>query len=303
MIAVIPKSHAANRMTDIFISYSRNDQQWVAKLAKALEDVGYSVWWDTQLLAGDDFHRTIPAVLEEARCAIVVWSKVSIDRQWVRAEAYRANEREVLVPVRIEEVQIPLPFNLLHAEDMKRWNGKADDPAFRRLLGAIARHCPLTQSIVADEPLPKPESKPDSHPPKRSMTGWLAMAGIATVVAIAIFLFLDRISGKQTVTPPAVVEEAAKPAPPPEPTTEEKLKQAREWLESEDATKEKQAVEQLQPLADAGNAEAKRLLGISHFRGLAGMKADTANGCTLYKEAADAGNEKAKDIHAKLCSK
>lgn len=54
MIAVIPNAHAANRMTDIFISYSRHDQAWVAKLARALEDVGYSVWWDTQLLAGDD---------------------------------------------------------------------------------------------------------------------------------------------------------------------------------------------------------------------------------------------------------
>ncbi len=83
MITVIPNKHTLNPMTDIFISYSRSDQQWVAKLAKALEDVGYSVWWDTQLLAGDDFHRTIPAVLEEAHCAIVVWSQVSVERQCI----------------------------------------------------------------------------------------------------------------------------------------------------------------------------------------------------------------------------
>jgi hypothetical protein len=37
MIVVILNIQTANHMTDIFISYSRSDQEWVAKLANALE--------------------------------------------------------------------------------------------------------------------------------------------------------------------------------------------------------------------------------------------------------------------------
>lgn len=311
MITVILKSHAANRMTDIFISYSRHDQQWVAKLATALEDVGYSVWWDTQLLAGQDFQHTIPTVLEEARCAIVVWSKVSVERQWVRAEAYRANEREILVPVRIDQVRIPLPFNLLHAEDMKRWNGKPDDPTFQRLLGAIARYCPLPKPSVAGEPLLKPEPKPDPQPPKRSMTGWLAMAGIAAAVAIGSYLFLNNKPGQQAATPPAVVSQAAaepakpesKPAPPPEPTTEEKLKQAEIWLSGDDKAQWVQAVQQLEALGGRGNAEAGYILGGLYFVGSKGVKQNHDKGCEWYQQAAKAGHQRAKDLYATLSCK
>lgn len=231
MIAVIPKAHAANRMTDIFISYSRHDQAWVAKLAKALEDVGYSVWWDTQLLAGDDFHHTIPAVLEEARCAIVVWSKVSVERQWVRAEAYRANERKVLVPVRIDQTRIPLPFNLLQAEDMQRWNGRKENEAFQRLLKALARHCPLSMSHNVTEL--EPESKTDISPPRQSHTRWWLVGIVVMVVAGGSYAYLKdnpspqgRISKSSVSAAPVTTqpEQASKPESLPEPkSTEEEV--------------------------------------------------------------------------------
>jgi hypothetical protein len=37
-------------MTDVFISYAREDRETAAKLAKVLEDQGYSVWWDPVIL-------------------------------------------------------------------------------------------------------------------------------------------------------------------------------------------------------------------------------------------------------------
>lgn len=317
MMPVIPNAHAANRMTDIFISYSRHDQAWVAKLAKALEEVGYSVWWDTQLLAGDDFQHTIPAVLEEARCAIVVWSKASVDRQWVRAEAYRANEREILVPVRIDQTRIPLPFNLLHAEDMQRWNGRKENEAFQRLLKALARHCPPPTPVVelSADNNPNPKPAPEPAPPKKSYTVWLAMMSIAAVVAIGIFLYLDRQAEQNPSEavvdksiPAATVQAAEKQpdpvkleaTPKPEPTLEETLKQAREWLESEDKAKEKQAVAQLELLVDE-SPEAAFLLGAAYYYGL-GVDKSTKTGCVAFKGAASAGSSEAKEvINAKLC--
>jgi hypothetical protein len=112
-------------MTDIFISYSRQDQVWVSKLAKAFDGLGYDVWWDTQLLAGEDFQHIIPVELEKARCVVVVWSKTSVTRKWVRSEATRADNRGVLIPVRCESAQIPMPLDLLHAEEHARLEWQA----------------------------------------------------------------------------------------------------------------------------------------------------------------------------------
>ena len=129
-------------MSDIFISYSQSDQKWVKELATTLEALGYDVWWDTELLAGDDFHNVIPAELENAKCVLVVWSKKSITRRWVKAEASRGDERGVLIPLLMESgVKLPMPFNMLQAEDMTQWDGKISYPAFQRLLRAIQRHC------------------------------------------------------------------------------------------------------------------------------------------------------------------
>ena len=45
-------------MTDIFISYSKQDQDEAYKLATFLEAEGYSVWWDTSLLSGENFRKS-----------------------------------------------------------------------------------------------------------------------------------------------------------------------------------------------------------------------------------------------------
>lgn len=154
-------------MTDIFISYSRSDQAWVAKLAKAFGELGYDVWWDTQLLAGEDFAHIIPVELEKAHCVVVVWSKMSVTRKWVRSEATRADNRGVLVPVRCEAAEIPMPFDLLHTEDMRGWNGKPEHPAFQKLLQAVSRYCPLPELSSDNGVLPPIKESPPPLPPKK----------------------------------------------------------------------------------------------------------------------------------------
>jgi hypothetical protein len=136
-------------MTDIFISYSREDQEWVTRLAQTLEREGYSVWWDiSDLLPGDDFQQAIPEVLEQVACVVVVWSQHSVNSQWVRSEAGRANGRKVLIPVRMESTaKILSPFDVLHSEDLSAWDGATDNPAFQKLLRAIAKFTKPAKSL------------------------------------------------------------------------------------------------------------------------------------------------------------
>jgi hypothetical protein len=106
-------------MADIFISYSKAHREDTEQLAQYLEAKGYTVWWDTSLVAGDRFADTILSELASARAAIVIWSPASVRSDWVRSEATRANARSILIPVRTSDLQIaaiPPPFDVFHTE-------------------------------------------------------------------------------------------------------------------------------------------------------------------------------------------
>ena len=72
-------------MSDIFVSYSKADRGKAEEIAAALEQQGYSVWWDRRILPGETFDTVIEAELDAASCVIVLWSRTSVVSEWVRA--------------------------------------------------------------------------------------------------------------------------------------------------------------------------------------------------------------------------
>lgn len=58
-------------MTDIFISYARENVEQARILAKAFELEGWNVWWDCNILLGQDFDKEIERQLTTARCVVV----------------------------------------------------------------------------------------------------------------------------------------------------------------------------------------------------------------------------------------
>ena len=125
-------------MSDIFISYAREDHPSVERLAAALEQRGWSVWWDPAIRTGEDFGRMIHTALQAARCVIVVWSHESITSPWVKDEAQVGLERGVLLPVRIDAVAPPLGFRQLQTVDLTGWRPAAPGAAFEKLVTDIA---------------------------------------------------------------------------------------------------------------------------------------------------------------------
>ena len=67
-------------MSEIFISYKREDEVRVGRLAQALQAASLSVWWDRSLAGGENWRSQIENELEAARCVIVVWTHLSIGR-------------------------------------------------------------------------------------------------------------------------------------------------------------------------------------------------------------------------------
>jgi serine/threonine-protein kinase len=126
-------------VTDVFLSYKAEDRSRVVPLVQALEQDGFSVWWDAHIGGGDDWRGTILRQLESARCVIVVWSRRSVgpEGEFVRDEATRAKKLGTYLPVRIDKVDPPLGFGETQALDLRSWKGDRTHPRYQALLAAL----------------------------------------------------------------------------------------------------------------------------------------------------------------------
>ena len=108
-------------MSDIFMSYAREDLDRIRPLVETFQAQGWSVWWDRRIPAGLSFDEVIDRELAAARCVVVPWSQHSIGSRWVRTEASEALERGILVPTLLDDVLIPLEFRRVQAARLTGW--------------------------------------------------------------------------------------------------------------------------------------------------------------------------------------
>ncbi|MGF1560979.1 MAG: TIR domain-containing protein [Geminicoccaceae bacterium] len=177
-------------MADVFISYKREDRARAAALAEALARRGMDVWWDIDLLPGVQFADEIQAVIKRARVAIVLWSALSVRSAYVRAEADLARRREILVPARLDDAELPIPFNLLHTEDLRGWSGDAADPGLSRLLDTVEAKLGRAprQALLEDEALVAAKM----HGDDAEAEFWRAITQKATPAVEEYRLYLQR---------------------------------------------------------------------------------------------------------------
>jgi len=124
-------------MADVFVSYARVDKARVAPIVAALEARGWSVWWDPEIAAGQQFDDQIETQLAAAKCVVVIWTPTSVASRWVRGEAREAADRGILVPVRFEDARLPMDVRALHTTDLDKWGNDPASPSFQEVLRAL----------------------------------------------------------------------------------------------------------------------------------------------------------------------
>ncbi len=135
-------SHLINpgaRVTDIFLSYNREDQARAKLFAEAFEAQGFEVWWDVGLRTGEAYDQVTESALKTAKAVVVLWSKKSTESRWVRAEATLADRNKTLVPCMIEPCERPIMFELTQTAELSHWQGDAADRAWAAFLGDVKR--------------------------------------------------------------------------------------------------------------------------------------------------------------------
>jgi hypothetical protein len=129
-------------MADVFISYRRSDRPRVLQMNEALGAEGLSVWFDARLELGqgDGFDAEIEREVTSAAAVLVCWTREALKSVYVRAEAKKGLDRNVLVPVFLEPCTLPVPFNGVDTADLSRWRGDTSDPIWRRVVEQLKHH-------------------------------------------------------------------------------------------------------------------------------------------------------------------
>ena len=167
-------------MTDIFVSYAREDRSRVEPLVRTLEARGYSVWWDRELVPGSSFEKVIDEAISAAQCVMVVWTRRSVDSEWVQAEAGDGLERGILVPVMMDAVRVPISFRRKHAAQLLEWPRRHDELELEFLLRGVAQ-------CIAREPTPVTDA-PSSHMSGPVPRGSGPRSKLITAVSVALLI-------------------------------------------------------------------------------------------------------------------
>lgn len=178
-------------MSDVFISYAREDRDSAKRLAEAIEQRGWTVWWDRRIPAGESYEDAIEQAIADAACVVVLWTGTSIASKWVRNEAAEGMSREVLIPIRLEDVRPPMAFRHLQNDDLFGWTSAEIENCLDSIESMIG--APSKAAIPRPVP-PPPENKTPTPPPPRSSSSSRKPLRIFIAVVIGAAIVIVIVS-------------------------------------------------------------------------------------------------------------
>ncbi len=184
-MTIAPETAPPPARKRVFLSYARADQPQAAKLARALEAAGLDLWWDALIEGGAVFSRQIEAALDNCAAVLVLWSKTSVDSDWVLDEAARGRDLHKLVPVSLDGVEAPLGFRQYHAINLQHWNGRPDADQVAQILRAVA-------SGARHETAETGRARPGARISRRTIVAGAAAAALAGVGGVFAWRSLRR---------------------------------------------------------------------------------------------------------------
>ncbi len=212
-------------MADIFLSYTEKDRDEARRVAAMLESVGWTVWWDRRIPAGDTWRNVLERALERMRCMVVLWSTRSIESEWVYEEATEGRRQGKLVPVLIEAVRPPAGFREIQAADLTHWDGSLEFEGMRLLVADLERLLgkPDTRGGQSQEDLLRPGDSAPAYDPADQVGGKAATGRrprpVRLLAAIAAVVLFAAGAGYFLRPAPGEVSLAEPTAPQAEPKT------------------------------------------------------------------------------------
>ena len=128
---------------EVFISYSRKDEDFVHKLEERLESFGVRIWRDKRSIpAGEIWDSFIEVAIRQCNRFLLVLSSSCIKSENIKKEIDAAiSSDRLIVPIRIDSCEIPDPIKKKkhNCIDFSPANLEKDSDSFRLLLEGLGR--------------------------------------------------------------------------------------------------------------------------------------------------------------------
>ena len=134
----------------IFLSYSLADSDTARQIVQAIEARGWPISWERYESADSVVTTALREALNASACAVVLWSRHSIQASDVIEEATIARARGIIVQAALDEASIPMPFVLDEPTRL------TDEWSIGALVRQVAR-------VLDGEPTPRAEHETDAE--------------------------------------------------------------------------------------------------------------------------------------------
>ncbi len=147
----------------IFISYSRSDTEYVSTLVQAFRKQGFDVWFDKNIITGNDWDDTIEEEIKSADAMVIILSKTSVKSDNVKDEmSFAMSMGKSVNPIKIEECIIPMRLARKQFLDFTKMGHEA---GFERLIKDIHSNLDNSENVVVEKGTFVPPERQQIKPP------------------------------------------------------------------------------------------------------------------------------------------
>ena len=170
----------------IFISYSRSDEDFAFELAERLKDAGANIWMDQAgIKPSMHWDNTIEKALEECGSMLVLLSEQSVKSENVKDEySYALENGKSVYPVLLEDCEIPFRLKRLQYTDFSQDPNTGLQSLLESLKMDQAKSATTLKSNLS-KPLTASQ-KEIKKVRKKSKAAYLALAAVSVVVVLVL---------------------------------------------------------------------------------------------------------------------
>lgn len=175
----------------VFISYSRQDIDYIQSLVEALRLQGFVVWFDKNIISGTDWDDTIEAEIKQADAIVLVLSKTSVASDVVKDEiSYAMSFGKSINPIKIEDCEVPMRLARKQFIDFAALGHEA---GFERLVNDLQHSLNLSEEnkSISKKDFNPPVANANSSSPKKSKK--IAKYILIGIVSVILFIAIKTL--------------------------------------------------------------------------------------------------------------
>ena len=167
----------------IFVSYAHKNKDKVYPIIKRLHEMGYRLWYDEGIEAGDKWFKVISDHLRRSACMLLFWSPEAEKSQWVGKEILIALNNGIRIAGSVI-IQTTIPDELVDVQMLFHENFDSNEAFLDKLVKGLP-----DRTVEVKPALPEPQPVLETQPRKKTrLPRLLVVTTVIRILFIALYL-------------------------------------------------------------------------------------------------------------------